>query len=95
MGKQRRSWSVEEKLATVLAVLSERQSVTEVARQRGVNENQVYRWKEQFLTGGCQGLNGAKSQTADQRQEAENNQLKTLLGEKALEIEILKKLKRI
>ncbi|HHW76192.1 MAG TPA: hypothetical protein GX399_04030 [Xanthomonadaceae bacterium] len=35
MGKQRRSWSVEEKLATVLAVLSERQSVAEVARQRG------------------------------------------------------------
>ncbi len=32
MGKQRQSWSVEEKLATVLAVLSERQSVAEVAR---------------------------------------------------------------
>jgi hypothetical protein len=34
MGKQRQSWSVEEKLATVLAVLSEHQSVAEVARQR-------------------------------------------------------------
>jgi transposase-like protein len=42
MGKQRQSWSVEEKLATVLAVLSEHQSVAEVARQRGVNENQVH-----------------------------------------------------
>ena len=39
MGKQRQSWSVEEKLATVL---SERQSVAEVARQRGVNENQAH-----------------------------------------------------
>ena len=95
MSKQRQSWSVEEKLATVLAVLSERQSVAEVARQRGVNENQVYRWKARFLEGGCQGLNGAKSQTADQRLEAENNPLKKLLGEKALEIEILKKLRRI
>ena len=75
MGKQRRSWSVEAKLATVLAVLSERQSVAEVVRQRGVNENQVYRWKEQFLDGGRQGLNGTKSQIADQRLEAENNQL--------------------
>ena len=80
MGKQRRSRSAEEKLATALAVLSERQSVAEVARQRGVNENQVYRWKERFLEGGCQGLNGAKSQTADQRLEAENDQLKQLLG---------------
>ncbi|MBL8259227.1 MAG: transposase, partial [Candidatus Competibacteraceae bacterium] len=38
MVKQRKSWNVEEKLATVRAVLSERQSVAEVARQRGVNE---------------------------------------------------------
>ncbi len=94
MGKQRKSWSVEEKLAIMLAVLSERQSVAEIARQHGVNENQVYRWKEQFLAAGRQGLNGAKAQTADQRLEAENSQLKKLLGEKALEMEILKKISR-
>ena len=94
MGKQRQSWTVEEKLGIVLAVLSERPSVAEVARQRGVNENQIYRWKEQFLAAGRQGLNGAKAQTADQRLEAENSQLKKLLGEKALEMEILKKISR-
>ena len=95
MGKQRKSWSVEEKLATVLAVLGERQSVAEVARQRGVNENQIYRWKEQFLEAGRHGLNGAKTQTEDQRLAVENAQLKQLLGEKALEMEILKKLSRL
>lgn len=52
MGQQRKSWNVEEKLATVLAVLREGRSVAEIARQRGVNENQVYRWKEEFLAGG-------------------------------------------
>ncbi|HAS85535.1 MAG TPA: transposase, partial [Candidatus Competibacteraceae bacterium] len=41
MGKQRQSWTVEEKLGIVLAVLSERQSVAEVARQHGVNEKQI------------------------------------------------------
>ena len=61
-----------------------------VARQHGVNENQIYRWKEQFLEGGRQRLNSAKAQTADQRLEAENGQLKKLLGEKALKMEILK-----
>ncbi|CDI03588.1 hypothetical protein BN873_590038 [Candidatus Competibacter denitrificans Run_A_D11] len=65
MGKQRQSWTVEEKLGIVLAVLSERQSVAEVSRQHGVNENQIHRWKEQFLAAGRQGLNGAKAQTAD------------------------------
>jgi transposase-like protein len=91
MGKQRQSWSIEEKVGIVLAVLSERQSVAEVSRQHGVNENQIYRWKEQFLVAGRQGLTGAKAQTVDQRLDAENSQLKKLLGEKALEIEILKK----
>lgn len=76
MGKQRKSWSVEEKLAIVRAVLSERQSVAEVARQRGVHENQIYRWKEQFLEAGRHGLHGAKIQTADQRLAVENAQLK-------------------
>ena len=94
MGKQRQSWSVEEKLAIVLAVLREHQSVAEVSRQRGVNENQIYRWKERFLEAGRHGLNDAKAQTADQRLEAENNQLKKLLGEEALEVEILKKVSR-
>ena len=87
MGKQRQSWSVEEKLAIVLAVLGERQSVAEIGRQRGVNENQIYRWKERFLEAGRQGLNGAKAQTADQRLEAESNQMKKWRGEKALEFQ--------
>ena len=76
-------------------MLSERQSVAAVGRQHGVNENQIYRWKEQFLAAGRQRLNGAKAQTADQRLDAENNQLKKLLGEKALEIEILKNIKHV
>ena len=66
--------------------------MAEISRQWGVNENQVYRWKEQFLEAGRQGLNGTKTQTADQRLETENSQLKKLLGEKALEMEILKKI---
>ena len=95
MGKQRKSWSVEQKLTIVLSALSDRQSVAELARQQGVNENQIYRWREQFLESGRQGLMGAKAQTADQRLEAENEQLKKLLGEKTLELDIVKKLSRL
>jgi len=87
LGKHQR-WRVEERLAIVLAVLSTQQSVATVSRQRGVNENLIDRWKGRFLEAGRQGLNGAKARTADQRLEAENSQLKKLLGEKALEMEI-------
>ena len=92
MGKQRKSWSVEQKLTIVLSALSERQSIAELSRRHGVNENQIYRWKDQFLAGGRHGLSGGAVQTADQRVMAENEQLKKLLGEQALQVDILKKL---
>ena len=95
MGKQRKSWSVEQKLAIVLAALSGQQRIAELSREHGVNENQIYRWREQFLEAGRQGLNGGKAPAPDQRLEAENEQLKKLLGEKALELDIIKKLSRL
>lgn len=95
MGKQRKSWSMEQKLTIVLSALSDRQSVAAISRQHGVNENQIYRWKDQFLASGRQGLSGAQAQTADQRLVAENEQLKKRLGEKTLELDIVKKLSRL
>jgi putative transposase len=94
MGKQRNSWTGEPKLAVVLATLREEDSIAELSRRHGVNDNQIYRWKAQFLDGGRQALNGGKAQSADQRLHAENEQLKKRLGEKALEIDVLKKLSR-
>ncbi len=55
MGKQRQSWSVEEKLATVLAVLSERQSVAEVARQRGATKTRFIAGKNAFWKAAAKG----------------------------------------
>lgn len=95
MGKQRKNWSAEQKLTIVLAALSDKESVAALSRRHGVNENQVYRWKEQFLSSGRAGLSGAKSQSVDQRLAAENEQLKKLLGEKTLELDIAKKLSRL
>jgi transposase-like protein len=95
MGKQRKTWTVEQKLTIILAALRDEQSVAALARQHGVSEQQIYRWKAQFLDGGRQALNGAKRPRADQHLQGENEQLKTLLGEKTLEIDILKKLSRL
>ena len=95
MGKQRKSWSVEQKLTIVMSALNEQQSVAELSREHGVNENQIYRWKEQFIESGRQGLNGSRVQSVDQRLEAENEQLKKLLGQQALELDIVKKLSRL
>ncbi len=92
MGKQRKTWTVEQKLALILAALRDEHSVAALARQHGVSEQQIYRWKAPFLEGGRQALGGAKVPSTHQRLQRENDQLKKLLGEKALEIDLLKKL---
>jgi putative transposase len=95
MGKQRKQWPEEQKLTIVLAALRDDQSIAELSRQYGVNDNLISRWKAQCLAGGRQDLGNAKAKRPDQRLHAENVQRKKLLGEKALEIDILKQLSRL
>jgi len=92
MGKQRKTWTLEQKLTMVLAALRDERRVAALARQHRVSEPQMYRWNVHFLDGGRQALDGAKALRADQRLQSENDQLKTRLGENALEVDILKKL---
>ena len=95
MGKQRKTWSIEEKLSIVLEVMQSQDSIATIAKRNGVNDQQIYKWKAAFIEGGKQGLTKGKVESADERIEAENKQLKELLGEKALQIEMLKKIRRL
>jgi transposase-like protein len=92
MGKQRQTWTIGQTLTLILAAVRDAHSVAGRARQYGVSEPQIYRWKAQFLEGGRQALGKAKTPRADRPLRSENEQLKKLLGEKTLEIDILKKL---
>jgi transposase-like protein len=92
MGKQRKAWTIAQQLTIILATLREEQSIAALARQYGLSEQQIYRWKAQFLDGGHQALGGAKAPKADPHFHSETEQLKKLLGEKTLEIDILNKL---
>jgi transposase len=91
MGKQRKTWSADQKQAVVLAALRGDHSVAELARQQGIREQLIYRWKADFLEAGARALGGSKAHKADETLQRENDQLKKLLGEKTLELDILKK----
>lgn len=95
MGKQKRVWSSEQKLSMVLTVLKEQTSVAELSRQYGVAESLIHKWKGQFLEQGKRAFRHGNAATPDQALQAENEQLKKVLGEKVLEVEILKKLSRL
>jgi transposase len=91
MGKQRKTWSPNQKQAVVLAALRGDHSIAELARQHGIREQLIYRWKADFLEAGAQALGGSKAYKADEALKKENDQLKNRLGEKTLELDILKK----
>jgi transposase len=91
MGKQRKTWGADQKQAVVLAALRGDHSIAELARQHGIREQLIYRWKADFLEAGAQALGGSKAHTADETLKKENDQLKKLLGEKTLELDMLKK----
>jgi transposase len=48
---RRRFWTTEEKLRIVAQTLSSTQSVAMVARQHGVNANQVFYWRKLYRAG--------------------------------------------
>ncbi|HCK81010.1 MAG TPA: hypothetical protein PK880_08915 [Candidatus Competibacter sp.] len=64
MVEQRQSWSVEEKLATVLAVSSERQSVAQVSRQRGARQEE---WGSVHAAGRASAVAGPETGTTARR----------------------------
>ena len=95
MGKQRQTWTVHQKQAIVLSDLRGDQSTAEPARQHGVRENLIYCCKSDFLEVGSHALGGSMAPQADAVLKQENDQLKKLLGEKTLEIYMLKKWSRL
>ena len=66
MGKQRKTWSPNQKQAVVLAALRGDHSIAELARQHGIREQLIYHWKADFLESGAQALGGSKAHKADE-----------------------------
>jgi transposase len=86
-----RKWSIEEKMAIVLAGLKGVQSVSEVCREHQINQTQYYQWRDKFLAGAQQGLNFKQGNGAVQQLRQELGRLQRLIGKQAIPIEILKK----
>ncbi|MFK7604052.1 transposase, partial [Deinococcus sp. SM5_A1] len=89
--KQRKTWSPELKEQIVLAVLRGEQSVAELARQHGVAESLIHKWRTQFMEAGRARLVGDHVDHGVKALEQENERLKSLLGEKELSLYIAKK----
>ncbi len=87
-------FSVEDKFRLVLAVISGEMTTAEAARRGRASEQSISTWKRQFLEGGKAGLadGGLPGPNARERAlAAENEELKTALGEAHVELRVWKK----
>ena len=91
----RRQYSAEEKIRIVIAGLRGEDSIAELCRKEGINQNLYYRWSKEFLEAGKKRLAGdtAREATSDEVKElkAEARQLKETLAEVLIENRLLKK----
>jgi transposase len=93
-GKHRRRWTSQEKLRIVLAGLDGTIEISELCRREGINPTQYYGWKRQLLGSASKvfesGSSG-KPSAREQRLEAENARLKSVVVEITTENLDLKK----
>ena len=91
----RRHYSAEEKIRIVLQGLRGEDSIAELCRKEGINQNLYYRWSKECLEAGKKRLSGdtAREATSDEvkdlRQEALG--LKEVVAELLMENRVLKK----
>ena len=91
----RRHYSAQEKIRIVLEGLRGEDSIAELCRKEGINQNLYYRWSKEFLEAGKKRLAGDTAREAtseevkDLRQEALG--LKEVVAELLMENRLLKK----
>jgi transposase len=91
--ERRRRWSVEEKVALVQESFEAGKSVSLVARQHGLNSNQLFRWRKLYQNGSLSAVSaGEQVVPAFELNEALNQikALQRLVGKQTMEIEILR-----
>jgi transposase len=91
--ERRRRWAASEKLAMVRETYEPGMTVSLVARQHGINPNQLFRWRKLERVGALTAVGAGETVVPAAELEAARRQireLQRLLGKKTLEAEILR-----
>ena len=91
--RTRKKYSSEEKIRIVLEGMRGEESIAELCRREGLNQNVYYRWSKEFLEAGKQRLAGDIKREANSTEvtdlKKENDQLKRLVADIMLKNEVL------
>ena len=93
--RTRKKYSSEENIRIVLEGMRGEESIAELCRREGLNQNVYYRWSKEFLEAGKQRLAGDIKREASSSEvtglKKENDQLKRLVADIMLKNDVLKK----
>ncbi len=93
--RTRKKYSSEEKIRIVLEGMRGEESIAELCRREGLNQNVYYRWSKEFLEAGKKRLAGDIKREANSSEvtdlKKENGQLKRLVADIMLKNDVLKK----
>jgi transposase len=91
----RKRLSAEDKIRIVLEGFRKEIPVTDLCRREGIHVSLYYGWLKDFMEAGKARLKGDSMRNANENEvkqlQSENNRLKVLAGEQALELCLLKK----
>ena len=91
----RRKFSAEEKIRIVLEGLRGEETISELCRREGISPTVYYKWSKSFLEAGKQRLIGENKRGATNDEikilKRENLELKRLVAEQMLKVELYKK----
>lgn len=87
----KRKLSNDDALALVLSGLKGEIPLSDLCRKYGVSTATYYKLRDQFITGGSQGLQNKGKTDQVKSLELRVNELEKALGRKTLEVEVLKK----
>jgi transposase len=88
---QRRTFSAQFKLETVLEVLRGHKSTAQICRERDITENLLYRWKQQFLERAPHIFEAGSVHPSQDPAQARIAELERMVGRLTMELDILKK----
>ena len=91
MTDKKSRWSTDEKIRIVLQTFNPQASMAEICREHNLVPRTVYGWKEKFLAGGRNSLDGPDASKQVKRHKQETASLKRIIGEYAVANDALKK----
>jgi transposase len=95
MGK-RSELNAAQRAQLVLRLLSQEEPAVQIARRAGISEQTLYRWRDEFIQGGKEGLNGRRGEALHAKEiaklERELADRDQVIGELTIVNRIFKKL---